>query len=243
MGAPINAILAIEDVLTTERAEDTGAILAQCGDVIGEKVSSQKAEIWQPQGYVSRPARAQPGKSAAQAINIKRSDQDLCIAIRDVRALKIAGSLKDGETCLFAPGSDGNAQGCVLLKQDGSISLITTDDNTEAGKTCQLRFGPDGLTITWPFCSLRIDADGVVLTHTAGFVLSALKAAGIPAPFSTLIGASVDIEVKGAINLNGSKVTLGPSPTMLCAIGLPTTPGSPTIVPPTIGSSCVQVTP
>jgi hypothetical protein len=125
------------DVLGTEQ-DEKGTILAQTGDVIGEEVHSDQAEWWQHVGFASRPAKAEPGKSACQAISINQGSNDLIVATRDVRGSSLYGTLREGETCVYAPGPKNQGTGKILLQDDGSASTITV---TAGGQTVTLTGG------------------------------------------------------------------------------------------------------
>lgn len=116
------------DVLGTKQNE-AGTISAQTGDVVGEEVHSDDAEWWQHVGLASRPAKAIAGKSACQAVTINQGSNDLIIATRDLRGSGIYGTLREGETCLYAPGPTNTGTGRVLLQDDGTNSTITITAN------------------------------------------------------------------------------------------------------------------
>lgn len=112
------------DVLGT-RQNEKGTILAQTGDVVGEEAHSDNAEWWQHVGFASRPAKAVAGKSACQVITINQGSNDICIASRDLRGSSLYGTLRDGETCVYAPGPTNQGTGRILLQDDGSGAIIT----------------------------------------------------------------------------------------------------------------------
>jgi hypothetical protein len=116
------------DVLGTSQDEQ-GTILAQTGDVVGETVESDSAEVWQHVGFASRPAKAISGASACQAITLNQGSNDLIIATRDLRGSGIYGTLREGETCLYAPGPANHGTGQILLQDDGTTSTITVKGN------------------------------------------------------------------------------------------------------------------
>ncbi len=107
------------DVLSTTVSKATGLIVAQIGNVVTSVASGDVSEWWQHVGFVSRPKKPVPGKSAAQVVIIKRSDHDAIIASRDDRSAAIYADLADGETAIFA--SDGSA--IIFLRKDGTIEI------------------------------------------------------------------------------------------------------------------------
>lgn len=131
------------DILTTTVNSVTKKILAQLGDVHRESTDSDNAEVWQQVGFASRPAKPHPGKQAAQAVTIKAGDYDIVIATQDLRGLELYGQLDHGETCLYAPGEDGNAQGRVLLKKNGSINIFTKKGNAPNGAGMGIFVNPE----------------------------------------------------------------------------------------------------
>lgn len=193
MSPPIASLFKVgTDILNAVR-DATGFILLQLGDVIAEQAESQEAELWGPFGLCSIPAPATPGKSAAQGIAITRSDRDLCIAGRDSRCASIYGQLSPGETCVYA--SLGQAR--TLYKKDGSITHVTTDDNTSSGKTVAERLGPDGWRVTTPKATLIANDDGILFTTQSGKAWIHLQDDGTV----TIAGTT--------INLMGGQVQLG----------------------------------
>jgi len=110
------------DVLSTTISKATGLIVAQIGNVVTSVPSGDVSEWWQHVGFVSRPKKPVPGKSAAQVVIVKRSDHDAIIASRDDRSAAIYASLDDGETAVFA--SDGTA--IIFIRKDGSIEVTGT---------------------------------------------------------------------------------------------------------------------
>lgn len=168
------------DILRTD-VEGPNTILAQIGDATAGN-SPEPCEWWQHVGFASRPSEVSgSGKNAdaAQAIIIARTDYDIVIASRDTRFQDIYGALKPGETCVYATGTDGKAQGRILIKKDGSVNLFTKKGNTSSGqamgifidpgadtitilnsKGYGLIIGPDGISLTAKDSALKLDASG-----------------------------------------------------------------------------------
>lgn len=144
------------DVLGSACETKTKTILIQAGDVVASEVASVDAELWQTCGVASRPANATPGQAAAQAIMMRRSDRDVCLAIRDTRANAMYGTLAPGETCIYATTGQARA----LLKADGSISLVTTSDNASTGTSVILKISPTALEFAAPWGGIKFDSAG-----------------------------------------------------------------------------------
>lgn len=168
-------------ILKTIRDEVTKSILAQTGDEDGEQTDTDNVEMWYPPGYLSRPAKPEAGKQACQGIVIRQSGHDACIATRDIRGQELAGQLDDGETCVYAPGADGNGQARTIYKKDGSIFHYTRVGNSTIGAGMAMILdapnnavsilngagygivvNSDGVTITSGNASLTLGSDGSV---------------------------------------------------------------------------------
>lgn len=160
-----------KDILSTVVDAVSGTILAQIGDVGAQYSDAGNCEWWQHVGYASRPPLPVGGKSAAQCISI-RGSRDAIIASRDTRSNAIYGNLGDGETCVYAAGKDGNAQARVVLKADGSITMMTTDTNTgpdAGGQVVMLRVSPQGgFQFTSQWGSMVLDQTGFHVKTAAG---------------------------------------------------------------------------
>lgn len=193
------------DVLRTD-IEGPNTIIAQVGDATAG-TSAEPAEMWQQVGFASRPSPVSgTGKNidACQAIVIPRTDYNVVIATRDTRYQDIYGSLKEGETALYATGKDGKSQGRVLLKQDGSINLYSKKGNTSSGKGMGVFIDPmnDQISIiNSKGFGIIINGDGIVLTSKGG---------------SLKLTESGDVSLigKGKCQIDGSGIMLG-------AVGVP----------------------
>lgn len=189
------------DILSSIRDSVTKSLLLNLGNVIDEDPESGEAEYWQHVGFVSRPAKPKTanGKAAAQAVVLRTGGRDAVIATRDLRGQEIAGQLAEGEVCLYAIG-EGDAQGRILLKADGSINLYTREGNTSTGQGM-------GVFITPSEDSIRIvnsrghgviiDAEGVKLLGGAGAALTLLASGG-----ATLVST-------GQTQVDGASIVIG----------------------------------
>jgi len=135
------------DVLSTTLNTKNGAISAQLGDsVVGEKTSDE-AEWMQHVGFASRPAKAEPGKSACQVLSLERTDRDIVYASRDLRGTSVYGALGEGETAIFAGGPNNQGTSLVTLKDDGSEATITMgvkQGNSSGGSPVHIAVKSDG---------------------------------------------------------------------------------------------------
>ena len=195
------------DVLASARDAVTNLITLQLGDAVRRAVTSQNAELWFPFGWASRPAKATPGKPSAQVIGICTGGRDAILGGRDARSNAIYGGLAEGESCAYAPAG----QARCLFKADGSVTLFTTDDNTDTGKSCSFRFGPEGLRAVWPWGSLEFTKDGGLrITHASSktqMTMGPISGGLIPSAISGTFAVTA-----GVATLKTSVVKLGPGP-------------------------------
>lgn len=147
------------DVLGTTQ-DANGTILAQTGDVVAENVASDGAEWWQAVGFISRPAKADAGAAACQAVTLNRGSFDLVVATRDLRAAR--PQVGEGETCVYAPGPHNQGVGRIFLQDDGTNQAITITVGTT-----QIVVKSDG--------SVTISASAVNLADASDFAALASK--------------------------------------------------------------------
>lgn len=196
------SLIKLTQILATRVADKTKLLLAQIGDAALEFEETDAVEMWHHVGFTSRPSNPTEGKNAAEALVVSGSHYDRCIATRDARGAKLSGNLKPGETCVYAPGSDGNSQGRIILKDTGGVALIGLQGNVEGGTTAviQIEGGTTNITAANAFGVLSIAEDGITLMCGAsGIKLGADGAV-------TIIGTS--------IALNGASVSLGANAVM-----------------------------
>jgi hypothetical protein len=192
------------NVLRTTVADKTKKILAQLGDVGGPNsddpasTDSDNADWVQHVGFASRPSKAVP-PDAAQVVVIRGGDRDTCIASQDLRGLELYGQLKEGESCVYAPGEAGKGQARALFKADGSIHLYTRKGNTESGK---------GMTIQMDAAAGAIrmlnDLGHAIIIDESGITLTVGEAA-------LVLGSdgSATLTGTGATQVDGKTVVLG----------------------------------
>lgn len=182
----------ILSVLST-RVTEGGKVLAQLGDDRGA-TDTDNAEWFQPSGIISRPPKVQPGAAAAQVVCLEGGDRDVCLGAQDARGRELAGLIKDGEFCAFAAGELGISQASLLMKQDGSINLFTTDTNTRDGKSVYLRIAtgtndqglPDGFSFVAPWGTIKFDSAGFRIAHKSGAAFELGGILGMPAPLDAI---------------------------------------------------------
>lgn len=212
-------------VLRTTLDDKFGTILAQIGDAVTNTVSRDVAELWGPGGFLFRPSKAEPGKQAAEAIVLRAFGHEIILGLRDLRGQKLAKTLKEGELCLYGPGEFGTSQGRVLIKQDGSVTLLTTDTNTDEGKVVSFRLSPTSLTFQAPWGSFIFDASGWHLKTKAGprMDMGGLQVPGLPSQISGFFGGYVSFQTP-VFRAKASNVFLGAGEVYNPAIWAPVDP-------------------
>lgn len=206
-------------ILNTVVDKVTGTILAVTGDARAPATDSSEAEWWQHIGFASRPSNPTPTNTEAQGIcgeslTQRRGDRDICYASRDIRGQMLAGNLGPGETIIYAGGKLGTSQGRVLMKDDGSVTLFTTDSNTATGNPVAFRISPTGgLEFTSQWGSMVFDQTGFHVRTQAGprLDMGGVSLPGVPA---ALTGAFVGYAKLTAptVAIEGANVVLGMGP-------------------------------
>lgn len=211
MGAPdLRGLIQIGfDILTTTINSATKKILAQLGDVQKESSDTDNAEWWQHVGFASRPPKPQKGKKAAQACVIKAGDHDVIIASQDLRGLELYGQLGHGESCMYAPGEDGEAQGRILVKGNGSINLFTKAGNDSGGAGMGIFINPDGSI------SIAGSEGNAVLLKADGSVNVFNASGGI----QVKADGHVKIASSSKVEISGGSITLGGPAALPLAVG------------------------
>lgn len=192
------------DVLSTAIDAVSRRIFAYLGDVKAQDGESDKATWMQHVGFASRPGRPIAGKSAAQCVRIRRSDGDVVLGSCDARTLAMYGALDDGETCIFAGGPDGTAQGRSLWKKDGSVNHYTRVGNSPdgAGMIMQLDAANNAVRLLNGLgFGIIADADGVTITAGAATITIAQDGK------ITIVGSTTT-------QLDGASIVLGANPTL-----------------------------
>ncbi len=236
-------------ILSTTIDDVTNTVLAQLGSITEEYVFSDNAELYGSLGLAARPSKPTKGKSAAECVALK-GDRDIILAARDKRGQSIYGNLREGETCLYGPGEFGTAQGRVIIKQDGSVTMLTTDNNLppeQGGQAVMLKISPkDGLQFNSQWGSLVLDQTGFHMKTAAG---PRIDMGGVLIPgLSAIPGIGTLVNSMGAyanisapfVNLQGTSVALGMGPLYtIAAGGIPATllaKGSPAGTPLSVTS-------
>ena len=199
------------DILSSAIDKVTKTILVQTGSVTESIPRSDNAELWQQCGFASLPANPIGGTSAAQGIAIRCSDRDRVIATRDTRGQAIYGSLSPGETCVYAGGPDGKAQGRALFKANGSVTLYTAQGNVAGGPsvTVQLNATDGSIAAANQYGALSLGPNGfqIAMKGGAGFMMDL-------AGNVSLVGG-----LGGSAVVNASAVSIGANATLPACVG------------------------
>lgn len=194
-------------VLFAKADTGTGAVTCQTGDILTGSVSDANSPVFGSWGVLSLPAVPIAGVSAPEAIVLKSNGIDVVIGGRSVRSAAIAGQIDQGETAVFADGS----QGLVLIKLDGSVNMLTTHDNTVAGRNVGLRLAPDGLKFEWPWSRLKCESDGLHYDHTSGLVFD-LGVVDLSGPFAILSPYKTYFNLRADMGrIQSSFLSMGPA--------------------------------
>lgn len=211
MAAPslADAFLVGVDILRTTISSKTKRILAQIGSVTGKTTDADNVEWVQHSGWVSLPPEPEAGKAAAQGWGIRQGGTDFIFASQDARGLALAGQLKPGEFCAYAPGADGKSQGRILGKQDGSVHIFTKEGNVEGGKGIAISVGSDGAIsiASSEGNAVLLGADGSVKVFNASGALQ-IKPDG-----------HVKIASGSKVEISGASITLGGPAALPLAVG------------------------
>ncbi len=195
-----------KDILVAAIDKVTGVITVQTGNATDLTADQDAAELWGPPGYYGLPANPTPGQASCQAVTMRAGDHDMVIGTRDTRDSSVYGNMKPGDRAICAGYP---AQNQVLLKaSDGSINLLTTDDNTANGNTVQLRLAPLERRFWSTWGQELHDPTGWHLRTWHGGSID-VTGLGLPAPLSSLGLKSVINLSADCINLDASLLSLG----------------------------------
>lgn len=224
MTAPLAALFRVRDALASVRSDLTNLFTLQLGDVLTDVPESAEAELWQQPGFASVPAVATAGQGAAQFVVITRGDRDFAISGRDKRAADIYKNLAPGDTCVYA--TSGMAR--LILKANGTIALITTDTNSDSGRTMYLSMSPKGpsgdpeIRLETPFFKAWVDGSGLHLLDRSGAQVDFGSVGGVPSPFSAI--SSFFKVTAAVVKIAGAATMIGKGPAYQQA-GLAPNPG------------------
>ena len=206
-------------ILNTSLDAKTNTILASTGDARAPVGETSDAEWWQQIGFASRPSNPTPTNTETQGICgesvlMRRGDRDICVSSRDIRGQQLTGNLNPGETCVYASGTTGTAQGRVVIKADGSVTLFTTDSNTAAGNPVALRISPTGgLEFTSQWGSLVLDQTGFHVKTQAGprLDMGGISLPGVPPAVTGAFTGYAKLTAP-TVGIEGANVVLGMGP-------------------------------
>lgn len=201
-------VIGIADVMFATTAANSnspnqlnGSITLNLGVAESGEMQSQQAELWSVPGIISvpvLPTQATNNTDAAQVLYYNHPDQNIAFAMRDTRSQSIAGNINPGETCVYAPGG----QARVLLKNDGTINMVTTSDNTPNGTNMQFSFGPAGWYVVMPWGKLSFDQAGFRVSNSSGASFNLMSTSDPTTGNAIMMSA-------GSCTINSGMIVLG----------------------------------
>ncbi len=164
----IKTLLSFADVISSELKGEKNALMYSVGN-LADKEAAFEAEYWGTPGIACRPAKANPDAASgtAQALSVNSSGNNIILAMRDLRTNEMFGQLGEGETAVYC-----SHQGRMLLKDDGSINLFTTEGNVNGGPSMGVFIASDGSikAVSSKGSAMIIDEDGAKMFSAAGAV-------------------------------------------------------------------------
>ena len=196
-----------KQVLNVFRGDQNNSIQVSLGDPLDENSESTGVQWIQHSGFASIPPKAVPGQSGCETVTIEGSQRDTVIASRDVASQGNYGKLTYGEFCMYSAGADGQSQGRVMGKGDGSVTLYTTDDNTAAGTAVYQRISPTAWEFVSPFGKMVFDESGWYVRTKNGGEIRIMNVLNLANP---LASSSVRISA-GNVLIDSGTIFLGPT--------------------------------
>ncbi len=170
----------VSDILASNVVN--GEVRINLGDLVDGIGIGADAGLWGVDGFVSRP-NDPSDDGACQAIYSVSGNQKRVVATRDNRFSVQTGNLAEGDRAIV---SDCAAR-FVLKKERGSLSFITTDDNTNDGRAIYLTVSPDkGFEFSSPWGRITCGPLGIHLLHSSGARLDLGAIGGLPGPLASL---------------------------------------------------------
>jgi len=115
-------------------------------------------------GFVCRPLDAKDGSHARVCV-----ESGVAYSGMDERGIELAGALRPGEACFYAPGGKSR----VVLKLDGTVALVSED---ASGNTAMISIGPNGFDVAFDSARLHLDAEKFSVFNNSGMFFLANKA-------------------------------------------------------------------
>lgn len=172
MPAETVVIIPSVNILNASLDPQSNSVLCQIGDVQNEDPEDYQVQWVQQSGFASLPPNAIPNQTAGEGIMLKTSYNSFVFACRDYTSQANYGNLSAGEVSIYAAGPTGTGQARVQCKADGSVSLITTSDNTASTPNVGLNITPTGFYVNYPFGKIALDAAGFRVTTSSGASMS-----------------------------------------------------------------------
>lgn len=131
----------------------------------------------------------------------------LAIGLRNERSSDAYAALAEGDTALHATGPKHGAM--VLARENGRVTLLTSDDATIQGRTVFIEVDPVGHRFVGPWGKVTFAQDGFHVRHYTGarIDLGGIGGSALPGPLAAL-GGYVSLSAP-IIRLEGAAIALG----------------------------------
>ncbi len=196
--------------LGASRLSDSGLPIVTATDQIGDGTREVEhfGEIdhFNGLGLTARPFPANDSGHAETLVDRNvAGTTGVAIGGRDERCADMYGALGPGDTCVHATGPSHSAQ--MMCKEDGSVTMVTTDDGTATGRSVFWQTDKDAFRGVAPWGRLTFDATGFHVRHHTGARIDLGGVGGLPAPLDSM-GAYVSISAP-VLRLTGGAVAIG----------------------------------
>lgn len=195
-----------------------GCITLNLGSAETGELMSANVQFFSLPGIIATPVlppKTANNSSAMEAVYLNRGGSKIVIATRDIAAQALAGTMKLGELCLFASGTDRKSQNSIKLTNDGAVSIGIQKGNSSGGGAISIVLKPDDSIVASNSSGsqLKIDADGALLASKSSSV--DCKASGevqvvANASISMQSGSgSISVSSGTTVDVTGTSITLG----------------------------------
>lgn len=173
-----DSLTSIADVTASTATE--GTITVNLGDQVTGQGYGSETSAWFPPGFYGRPADPD-ANGAAQALWITEGNQKRAVAFRDRRAQKLLPQVSPGESVMY--GQQGQF---IRTRNDGSVFVYTTDDNTVNGRGIYIKTSPTGVEINSPWARFSAGVNGIHGLTNSGARFDFGAIGGLPGGLSSL---------------------------------------------------------
>ena len=250
MGGFANVDISVADILGSPVLTDddgnalNAEIRANIGNAVDNKGWGAATPIWGQYGFAARPAD-KDGTGNAMALVMHQANTKRILAWRDNRFTVKLPVLRPGETMMYGPMGQ-----FARFHEDGSITLLTSDDGTPEGRSIYFQLSPEhGLVYVCPWGKFTFGPNGIHLVHSSGARLDLGAIGGVPGleslgsyaslqgAMASVLGSVVSVGTDGGANslaaITELAATLAAVVTALNTISTtPAVVGNPVLTPP-----------